>query len=203
MSFVDELLETYKGVLTQPSEYFSNEERRDGFGYSLKFAAVNLIISGVLGSASILAFGAATAVYGEAASGIGMGILAAIVLVATPVLGLIGLMISSGLIHIFVHLLGGENGYSETLSVMEYATAVQPITSILSFIPLLGSLLNLLVGLYAVFLQGKGLENFQEMSFGKSLAAIVLPVIIVTVLVIGIVTVLFAGLLAGVNPQPA
>lgn len=199
MSFIGKWFDTYKKVLTQPSEFFESEDKRDGFGFSLKFAAVNLLIAGLLSSLSIVAFGSMGAMLGETSNTLGIGLLAAIALVATPIVGLIGLMISSGLIHIFVALLGGENGYSETLSVMGYATAIQPITAAFSFIPILGSLVNLAVGLYAVFIQAKGLENFQEMSLGRAIAAVLLPVLVIIAIVVAIVFVVVAGALAGIS----
>lgn len=198
MSFTDDLLDTYKGVLTQPSEFFATESRRDGFGFSLKFAAVNLMISAVLSTLSIVAFGAASSALGEAVSGIGIGLIAAFTLIATPIFGLIGLLISSAVIHIFVYLLGGENGYSETLSASEYATAVQPLTAVFSFIPLLGSLINILIGIYAIFIQTKAIENFQEMSLGRALAAVLLPALILIAIVFAIVFIAIAGTFAGI-----
>ena len=199
MGFKDELLDTYKGVLTQPSEFFATENRRDGFGFSLKFAAVNLLISAVLSTLSIVAFGAASSALGETVSGVGLGLVAAFTLVGTPILGLIGLLISSAIIHVFVALLGGENGYSQTLSAMEYATALQPLAVVFSFIPLLGSLVNLIVGLYTIFIQVKGIKNFQGLSTGRALAAIVLPAVIIFALVFVAAIVIFAGALAGIS----
>jgi len=199
MSFVDELLDVYKGVLTQPSEFFESEDRRDGFGFSLKFAAVNLAISAVLSTVSVVAFGAASSALSETGLGIGVGLIAAFTLIGSPILGLIGLLISSGIIHIFVSLLGGEHGYSETLSAMEYATAVQPLTAVFSLIPILGSLVNFVIWIYAIFLQTKGIENFQEMSTGRALAAVLLPVLIVFAIVFAIAVVVFAGALAGIS----
>jgi hypothetical protein len=198
MSFTDDLLDIYKGVLTQPSEFFATENRRDGFGFSLKFAVVNLIISAILSTISVVVLGGASSALGEAVGGIGIGLIAGFTLIGTPIFGLIGLLISSALIHIFVAILGGENGYSETLSAIEYATAVQPLTAVFSFIPFLGSLMNLLVGLYAIFIQVKGIENFQELSLGRAIAAVLLPALIIFAIVIALVFLVIAGTFAGI-----
>ena len=201
MSLFNEWLDTFKRVLTQPTDFFESEDRRDGFGYPLKFAAINLVISGILGAISVAALGGASAALQGGLPGsesMGMAIFALITLVVTPIAGIIGLLISSGIIHIFAALLGAEQGYSETLSVMGYATAVQPVTSIFSMIPLLGSLVNLLVGIYALFIQTKGLQSFQELSLGRALAAILLPVVVIVglalVIAIAVVGASFAAM---------
>lgn len=197
MSLTNDWLDTFKRVLTQPTEFFESEDRRDGFGYPLKFATINLVISGILGAASLVALGGASAALeGSAASSLGIGILAVATLILTPILGIISLLISSGLIHIFAALLGAEQGYSETLSVMEYGTAIQPITSIFSMIPLLGSLVGLIAGLYGLFIQTRGLQSFQELSLGRALAAILLPAAIIIALVILIAVAIVGASLA-------
>lgn len=111
----------------------------------------------------------------------------------TPVVGLIGLMISALILHIFVLLLGGERGYSETFAVLEYSSALTPITSLLSFIPLLGALANLLVGIYTLYVEIKGIEVFQEMSTGRAAVAVILPAVIAVILLF---VVIFAGMMA-------
>lgn len=196
MDLLNDWLETYKEVLTSPSGFFESEGRRDGFGFPLKFALINLIISGILSAASTFAFAAAAA--GLGATGILGSSLAAAAFSMTlgPILGVLGLLLMSGVVHIFVALLGGENGYRETLSVAEYATVIYPITGLLSFIPLIGSILNLLVALYGLFIEIKGLENFQEMSTGSAAAAIIIPVAILAVIGFYIAFVVLPGSLA-------
>jgi hypothetical protein len=199
MGFIDEYLDTYRQVLTSPTEFFESENQKDGFGFPLKFALVNIAISGVIASASIAAFGTASSALQGSQLPVGVPVIAGAVLILTPVLGILGLMISSGLIHIFVSLLGGEKGYNETLAVMEYATAIQPLTSVFNLIPLVGGLFSFVLGIYGVFIQAKGLNNFQSLSFGRSIAAILLPVIIVVGIVVAISFVLVAGSIAAMG----
>jgi|GEM_PF-4726221 hypothetical protein len=51
MGFVSEYFEVAKNVITSPTEFFESENRRDGFGYPLKFAAFSLLISGLFSAA--------------------------------------------------------------------------------------------------------------------------------------------------------
>jgi len=206
MGFVSEYFEVAKNVITSPTEFFENENRRDGFGYPLKFAAFSLLISGLFSAAQ-------TAISGPAAEvSFSIPVLAGVSAVATPILGVIGLTISAGLIHIFVALFGGENGYSNTLSILGYTTAIGVVGSANSVImslgtvaggiagtllSIVGGLIALVVGLYGIYIQSKGISEFQNLSFGKSVLSIILPGIILFVLVFGLsVLVLGAGLLA-------
>ncbi|NMJ76838.1 hypothetical protein GLU64_00280 [Nanohaloarchaea archaeon] len=206
MGFVSEYFEVAKNVITSPTKFFENENRRDGFGYPLKFAAFSLLISGLFSAAQ-------TAISGPAAEvSFSIPVLAGVSAVATPILGVIGLTISAGLIHIFVALFGGENGYSNTLSILGYTTAIGVVGSANSvlmslgtvaggiagtLLSIVGGLIALVVGLYGIYIQSKGISEFQDLSFGKSVLSIILPGIILFVLVFGLsVLVVGAGLLA-------
>ncbi|EGQ43406.1 MAG: uncharacterized Yip1 domain protein [Candidatus Nanosalina sp. J07AB43] len=205
MGFVSEYFEVAKNVITSPTEFFESENRRDGFGYPLKFAAFSLLISGLFSAAQ-------TAISGTGAEvNLSIPILAGVSAVATPILGVIGLTISAGLIHIFVALFGGENGYSNTLSILGYTTAIGVVGSANSVImslatvaggiagtllSIVGGLVALVVGLYGIYIQSKGISEFQDLSFGKSVLSIILPGIIIGVLVFGLVIVVLGASLA-------
>jgi hypothetical protein len=194
MSFVDEWFDVYRRVLTQPTEFFESEDRRDGFGFPLKFALVNLLISGVLSAIGTLVFGSFIALLGGE-SALAMPIMAGLILALTPIAGLIGIMIGAGIFHILVYLLGGENGYRETLSVVEYYSVLQPISSAFSLIPLFGSLANFFVAIYGIYIQMRGLESFQGLSTGRALAVVLIPIAIVfTIVIAAFVTILAGGL---------
>ena len=206
MGFVSEYFEVAKNVITSPTEFFENENRRDGFGYPLKFAAFSLIISGVFSAIS-------TALTPQSAEvTLSTPVLVATSAIGTPILGLISLVITAGLVHIFVALFGGENGYGSTLATIGYGTAIGLIASALNvftslgviaggvvgtIIGIVGFLAALVVSFYGLYVQSKGLSEFQNISFGKSVLSIILPGIIIGVLVAGLMVVfLGVGLLA-------
>ncbi|MFB6209438.1 MAG: YIP1 family protein [Candidatus Nanohaloarchaea archaeon] len=195
MSLIDDWADTFKEVLTSPSEFYESEQRRDGFGFPLKFALINLVISGVIGAIAAGVLGTATSGLAgtPAVSGPILGI---VTLVVTPIFGLIGLFISAALVHVFVVLLGGESGYRETLAVIEYASAISPITSLFSLIPVLGGLANVLVGIYAIFIQSKGVQLFKSMSFGRALGAVLLPAVVILLLVVVLVVIFMSAAFA-------
>lgn len=182
MGLLDDWLDTFESVLTGPTDFFRVEERRDGFGYPLKFAVVSLVIAAVFNAVRAGFIGSTQ--LGQTLP-FGSGALALMVLVVSPVIGVLGLLLWSGIVHIFVSLLGGENGYSETLSAFEYATAISPLTALVTLVPIIGGLANFALGIYGIYIQVKGLENFQGMSTWRSLGAILIPgVLLVALLVV-------------------
>lgn len=199
MSFTDNWLETFENVLKSPTNFFESEDRRDGFGFPLKFAAVNLILTGIISAISTAVFGL------NLGMEIGMSkyVFSAVSLVATPILGIIGLIVSSAILHIFVHLLGGSDDYKSTLSVVEYASAVQPIASLASAVPLIGGLIGTLASIYAFFIQIKGLEEFQQLSLLKSIAVLLLPSVIVIAIFAFLIITFGAVLLSSMPAPPA
>ncbi|MFB6241441.1 MAG: YIP1 family protein [Candidatus Nanosalina sp.] len=178
MGFVSDWTDSAREVITSPAEFFENEDRRDGFGYPLKFAAFALLVAGVFRALRTLVFGPSANVElsGPVAAGASF--------IGSIVGGLIGLFISAALIHIFVYLFSGEVGYSETLATLEYSSALTALGAVFSLVPLLGGLVGLLLALYGIYVQAKGLEAFHDLSFGKSLAAVLLPAVLIVVIVI-------------------
>ncbi|MFB6158402.1 MAG: Yip1 family protein [Candidatus Nanohalobium sp.] len=186
---INRWFEDVKEVVSDPSGFFQDADQ-DGFGYPLKFAAVSLLVSGVLNAVRTALFSGMGQESGAVAAGAVFGF------IGTFIGGLISLLIGAGLIHIVVVLFGGE-GYDKTLSVMEYATAVSPVTALLSFVPILGALAGLLVGLYGLYIQIKGVEIIQDLTTGKAAIAVILPGLIIAALVMVLVFTVGAAMLLG------
>lgn len=169
MNFLEEWFEDAKGVVFSPSSFYRDAERHTDFGEPVKFAIVSLAIYGLL--SGILSFALARVAPNLLPGAVSGSIVGLLGTVLGQVLGgLLGLFIGAALIHIFVYLFGGR-GYQTTFDVMAYATAV---SAFFGWIPGV----NILAGLYGVYVQARGLENFHEMSFGKAVASILLPAVI-------------------------
>lgn len=181
MNLINEWIETARGVLTDPAGFFESESRKDGFGYPLKFAAISIVLSAILGTL-------ATGIRATINAGLNPVQLVS-TLFGTLIGGLIGLFIGAAIIHIFVYLFGGKSGYKSTLAVVCYATAVSPISAAVSVIPILGGLAALALAIYAIYIQIKGVEEFQSLSTGQAALSVVLPYVI-----IGIIAVILAFL---------
>ena len=80
------------------------------------------------------------------------------------------LYVGAAIMHLFVMLFGGKQGFKETVTTVAYASAPVP----LSLIPLVGYA----AGVYSIVLVIMGLRERQKMSTGNSVAAVLLPVFI-------------------------
>lgn len=179
MELLEEWLETFQEVITGPTDYLQRERRYDGFEYPLKFAAISLLLAAVLNAARVLVVGP----QGGASTGLGgNALLALLTLVVSPILGMVFLGLGAGLVHLFVMLFEGSRGYKETLAAFEYATALSPVSALVSFVPLVGGLLNFVLGIYGIYIQVRGLESFQDLSTGKAVVAVVAPAVIILLL---------------------
>lgn len=196
MELLEEWLETFQEVITGPTEYLQRERRTDGFEYPLKFAAISLLLAAVLNAARVLVVGP----QGASASGVGGNFLLALVtLVVSPILGMVFLGLGAGLVHLFVMLFEGSGGYKETLAAFEYATALSPVSALVSFVPLLGGLLNFVLGIYGIYIQVRGLESFQNLSTGKAVIAVVAPAVIVILIFVVLAVVAGAALFSALG----
>ncbi|AOV94688.1 hypothetical protein AQV86_02065 [Nanohaloarchaea archaeon SG9] len=186
MGFASDWLDSTRQILSSAGEFFQNENRRDGFGYPLKFAAFSFLLVGILNSlrTGVLGSGGLTST--------------AISLVSGIVGGLIGLFLGAAIIHLFVMLLGGENGYRETLAALAYASCISAVASLFLFVPVVGGIVNLVLGIFLIYVEIKGVEYFQGMSTGRAAAAVLLPA---TVLLLLIIALAFTGMLAMLGAQ--
>jgi hypothetical protein len=172
--FLEEWFEDAQEVVTNPSGFFRNETRRDGLEYPIRFALVSFVIAGVL-SAGI--FGSISGI------------------ISTVISGVVGMFIGSAIVHLFASFLGAENGFNETLAVFGYSSIVYPAISLAALIPVVGPIASLAASIFAVFLEVKGLEEFQSMTTGKAALAMLLPAIIgLIIAVVLFVVVLGAGI---------
>lgn len=169
-------------IITDPQQFFS-EHQPASYGEPLKFAAISLIIAGIIAAiraATLMPVGAEPVI----------AVLTA--LIGSVLGGLIALFIGSGIVHIFVYLLGGRQGYQNTFSVAAYVTALAPISAILSIMPLIGSILGLLVSLYSLYIYIKGLENYQLLSTERAAAAVLIPVVILALMALILAAIFFS-----------
>lgn len=198
MSIASEWLESAESLLGSPGEFFRSENRRSPMEYPLKFAAVSITLAAVFNAARSLVFSSPMGGAGMAGSVVS----AATSFIGGLIGGLIGVFLLGAFIHIFVYLLGGRNGIGNTISVYQYATVISPITALLAFVPLIGQLASLLVGIYGLFIQVKGLEEFQDLSTGRALIAALIPVVLIVGLVFASMAALFATQSMMQTPTP-
>jgi len=162
-------LRTLPRVLFSPRAYFGDISTRRGFANPLIFAAVCILIGAVLGG-----------VFGVLTRGVpGMQFLATQTGVLPTVIsafasGMIGLAIITGVYHLLVMLLAGTNnaGLEGTFRVVSYAYAS---VQVLAWVPLL----NILVGLYGLYLCAFGFQGVHSTTYQRAAAIAALPILLV------------------------
>jgi len=174
-----DFVERVKGFLLNPVESF-NKYKNEEFGEAFKFYLVLVVISSILTAlVSSLGMGAYMgAVPGFGGAGLGIAMIAGL-FIFMLVACILGLFIGSAIVHLFVIILGGKQGFIKTVMAMIYSSTP---SMLFSWIPLIG----ILAGLWALVLEVLALREIQEMSTAKAVLAIILPVIIIVILVMAL-----------------
>jgi len=179
------LFQTWKEIVFDPLGFYQKLSARERYKEpSLFFLKIQALLLGVSFLLIFLIFGFFFSLLSLFVKGIrlwvslGKGaILLGILALPFILLVLWGLLfVGAGILHFFVLVLGGKKGYKETFKVVAYASA--PL--IFSFLPFI----NWLVSVYVLVLQVVGLHKRQKLSWGRSVAAVLLPWLVLVVLVI-------------------
>lgn len=174
MEIISEWFSTLKQIFSSAGEYYEQETDTDIGGKPLKVA----ILSGLLSAIITIVPAAIT----EPSTIAG----ALTYLILNPFLTVVGALFSAAITHLAGMLLGFNNGFSETFAAFAYATVVTPVASLFLFVPLIGPFVGLVLAAFAVYVQVKGVQKFQEVSLGKAAIAVLVPVL----LIIGVLIVL-------------
>lgn len=200
MGLLDNWAESFRSVLSGPTEHFRTETRMDGFSYPLKFAVISLVIAGFfnavktgfIGSTlyrNLLPLGSSVALAGAA-------------LVISPIVGLAGLLVWSGVVHLFSSAFGGSGSYSDTLAVFEYASAINPISALVTVVPMVGGIAGLLLSIYAVYIQIVGIMEAHDLDSWRAGASVVLPGLIVIGVALALMIAFFSALSGMMQTTP-
>jgi hypothetical protein len=194
LGFFSGLFKTLGGSLFHPSEFFKKMSVTGGLSDPLLYALIIGMV-GLTGSyfwqivlrsaMQDMLPGMQAAAGMNVFQGIGMALLAFL----SPFLIILGLFISSGVLHVCLMMVkGAKTGFEATFRVVAYGYSA----NIFLVIPFCGSLL---AGVWAVVLYIIGLREAHETTGGKAAFAVFLPVIICCGL-ITIAMALFMGALA-------
>ena len=173
-SFVD----TVRRVVLQPVGFFAELPRQGSLLNPLIFALICTEISAILGGILRLA-------------GVGEGFVAGYgfqvpenqdfgefigSVIFAPIGGVIGVFVVAGIGQLVVRLVVGatNSGFGATFRVASYTG----VTSLVSWIPIIGGLLSL----YGIYLAVVGIREMQGTTTGKAVLVVLIPVIVVVVL---------------------
>lgn len=198
--------EKTKGFLLSPTETFNNV-KEEGWGGSISYFAKWLIIWAILLTIIFAALivwirgmlvswadlypeidiAQLTAWFDLFAGPmvIGFGI-------AAVISGLIGILVGSLWMHIWVYIVGGRKGVGQTIKAMAYGSTP---TLLLGWIPIL----NIITGIWTLVVQIIGIRQLHEVSTGRAVLAYIIGAIIIPIIVFVIV---FSAMLAALPPGP-
>jgi len=154
--FIDEFIETWKKVLTTPSDFFKEMPTSGGYGDPLKFAVINYILAGI--GLTLISLGSAF-----------------FMILVLPIVGIIWLFISGAILYICFKIVGGSGSYEGTVRMLSYVSAVNAV----AWIPILGWI----VALYAIYLKIVGGTFVHDITTLRSVIAIFIPLIVLTIIV--------------------
>jgi hypothetical protein len=170
---VASLLETLKAALLSPTAFFSGLAP-EGKGY-WSYLIVLGWPSAVLGALLAFFFPVLAGLGGFGAPGNPFGsgenaLFLAFVVVVAPLQLLIGTCIQGGILHLFLRLVGGANARIETtIRTVVYAQSV----ICFNWVPLLGPLV---AAVWSLVLLVIGLKHMHTTTYGRVLAAVLLPI---------------------------
>jgi len=194
--FPVEKFKTWVSAYFRPAAVFAVESSNASLGGAAKNLAVAGVIAGVVvGVATIL-----SAMLSINPGGLITGAIALVVMaVLYPVLLVLGGFLCSGVYFVFAKLLGGKGTYATqtyTLAlVMGGSILLSAPFQLLGAIPLVGLIFSFgsaLVSIYSLYSEYRVIKEVHQLSSGKAIAVILLPIAIAIVVMIILVVILGA-----------
>lgn len=182
LGFWNALLETFKQIVSGPSEFFAMMSKSGDFGGPLIYAIILAVVA-VIGSQiwaiiglmplNMLAGLGGAESMGEMAATTAFGVGNSIVAIILAPIGVgIGLFVGAGVLHLMLMIVGGATeSYETTFRCMAYSQTAQ----IAQLIPFIG---GLIAAIWGIVLQVIAIREAHEISQGKAILAVVLPMII-------------------------
>lgn len=174
MDMLNDFVEKVQGFLIKPVETFK-KSREDTLGNALTYYIMLVVINAILSTLVLLA-GISTMTLNESFPGM-QGAHPAILFVGIIVGGIVAVFIGGAWLHIFVWLLGGRKDYFQTVKALMYGSTPGLL---ISWIPIIG----FIGALWTLILEILGIQELQEMSTGKAVAAVILAVVIFMIIII-------------------
>ena len=175
---VESFVDTVRRVVLQPVGFFAGLPRSGSLLNPLVFALIcteiSVILGGILGLVGVregfvVGYGFQVPENQDFGEFIGSVIFA-------PIGSAISVFVIAGIAHLLVMLIVGatNSGFGATFRVASYAS----VTSLVSWIPIIGGLL----GLYGIYLAVVGIREMHQTTTGKAVIVVLFPVILILVL---------------------
>jgi hypothetical protein len=198
-----DFFEKMKGLLLEPSKTFDAlkeepllEAVKYYIGIAAVFSALFALILGFVGSffGSMMGFGNLGMMMGA-----GAGISAAIIFfVMFMLIAIAGAFIGGAILHIFVYIAGGRKGITQTIKAEMYGSTA---SLLFGWLPII----NMIAAIWSLVTEIIGIRQLHEITTGRAVLALVLPIIIAFILAMVVAFFLiasFSTIESGVNPFP-
>ncbi len=172
------MINTWVNGILKPKQTFASEKANAKLGKGI----INYIIAGLISGiiAWIVAMIAPGLLPGGPTAAAAIGIATVII---SPIMAVIGSLIGIGIVWIFAKLFGGKGTYTSLYYLVSIVAVPFAVLNIVQYIPAVGPILGLLVGLYALYIYVLAVMSSQELTMGKAILAVVVPIIIVAIIV--------------------
>ena len=171
------IVEKIKGFLFSPSETF-DASKEDTLGDAFKYYLILLLIPALLSAViAAVAFSLLAGFFGRMLSFMSASLAfagagaAVVVLIYVLIAGAIGVLIGGLWLHIWVYLVGGRKGLTQTFKALMYGATP---SLLLGWIPVIG----FLASIWALIVEIIGIRQLHEISTGRAVAAVILAIII-------------------------
>ncbi|RLG18782.1 hypothetical protein DRN63_00920 [Nanoarchaeota archaeon] len=193
--------EKVKGFLFNPTDTF-NAVKAENLGEAFKYFLILLLIFSILFSLIIgiigttMIFFQTTMLFPPPAM-MGGGLLAVSFFISSFVGGLIAVIIGSLWLHIWVYLVGGRKGLTQTMKAVMYSCTP---TFIVGWIPFI----NIIAMIWAIIVEIIGIRQLHEISTGRAILAWLISILIPGI-VLGLLAYYawYAGFQATPFPKPS
>ncbi len=180
-----DFFEKVKGFLLEPSKTFDaikGENLSEAIKYYAVIAAVYSALFAVL-LALVLTF--VGTLFGSMMGGQNLGMLmgagaagsAIIFFVLFMIFTIIGAIVGGAILHIFVYIVGGRKGIAQTIKAVMYGLTPGLL---LGWIPIIG----FIAAIWSLVVEIIGIRQLHELTTGKAVLAVLIPIIIVILAVI-------------------
>ncbi len=201
--FFPALFETVKLLVTSPAEAFARAKGSGDYLSPILFAVLIGWVMTIIGQLWSLLFQGAWLGMLPPEMRDQMGPMMAtggatfvLTLILAPVLILIGLFIWSGIVHLFLMMLGGHkqsaSGFEGTFRAVSYSY----VSSLAQIIPIFGGLIALV---WNLVLQVIALVRWHRTTTGKAVGAVLLPIALCCVCLIAAFALMFGAIMSAIG----
>lgn len=186
-------------LFSRPTNFFHDIEKETSLGPALVMYLIVAVVIQAVSYLFMLSLSSTMSIYGRG-SIIGLygyndpfSMFMPILIIFGLIAGTVGTFICAAILHLFVIIFKGSGDYVDTYKISTYS-AVPAI--IISVIPFIGGILG---GIYAIVLAVLGIRETHDLSTGKAVAVVLIPVGIGVLIAVLIVITLLAAIIGSLG----